>query len=424
VATVATSIEVVRLGVRRIQLRGDGRQPMLYRAAGGDRGGFYEIPVGRVPWRLGPDASESEAAVALELEDGTPRGLPGIWEDTTTPPMDDASPDGVEADSYNYPTAWVAGSSIEFLVTVASGVAGAPDLGAPTMSEVRMVAPEGLSRAGAQPRYQDGQIMRFSTGETLVPNMARYDVQLDWTFEARIDGADEWSPVPGRVRTAHRLYSLVAAPIFDYSSGTHRPWVDVVDQVAAWHDGTNADPDLVGGAIVAGVFNDLGLQYDRRRGASAYTRYTASGYGDAVFDLSRFQELASGNTINCTDAASIVSSYANMVGIDFRYHIIRHQSAGGFLLNYLQGIGSEDFSFSPFISGRNSFSYHAIVGGPLSRAYTVFDATAAVDGDDDPSSAPHTQLLVQGMIPEDYLAALSPEPMNLNVFRDQKVRIQ
>jgi len=330
----------------------------------------------------------------------------------------------VEADSYNFPTAWIAGSEMEFLVTLASGIAGAADRGAPTTADVRLVAPSGLTSVGSSPRFQDGQIARYTTDESLVPNMARYDVELDWTFEVRDEATGEWAAIPGRVQTAHRFYGLVAEPTFDYTSGTHRPWVDVVDQVAAWHDGTNADADAVGGAIVAGVFNDLGLQYDRRRGASAYTRYTSRGYGDAVFDLSRFQELGLGNTINCTDAASIVSSYANMVGIDFRYHIIRHASAGGFLLNYLQGIGSADFAFSPFESGRNSFSYHAIVGGDLTTSYTVFDATAAVDGDDDPSSAPHTQLLVQGMLPNDYLAALSPEPTNLNVFQDQKVRIQ
>ena len=423
VATSETSLEVIRIGFRRIQMRGEGRVSLLYRAVDGRRGSFYEIDTRRVPWRLGPDDAEESGAVALELADGALRELPAPWESVTSPPLDESSPDGVEADTHNFPTAWVAGSQTELIVTLATGVAGGSGDGTPQTVDVRVVMPDGLERVGAAPTYRDGQTMLVRTQESLVPNVDRYDVSLAWGFEVRAMGEADWLRLPGQVTTTHRLYGLVAAPIFDQTRIPHRAWVDVVDQVAEWVGGASADADEVGGAIVEGVYQTLGLEYDRRRGASFYTRYTSSGYGGAVFDLSGFQERTNGSTINCTDAASIVSAFSNMVGIDFRYHIIRHNTAGGFRLNYLQGIGSPEFTYSPFFSGNPSFSYPAIVGGPL-ESYTVFDATLAVDGDGTPASPPLMQLLVQGILPAEYLEALSPDHENVRVFQDQKVRIQ
>jgi hypothetical protein len=93
--------------------------------------------------------------------------------------------------------------------------------------------------------------------------------------------------------------------------------------------------------------------------------------------MQEFQERRYGSVINCSDAASIVSAYANMIGLDFRYRILTHRTADGFDLNYLQGIGSPMFTYSPFDSGRASFRYHAIVS---SRDVRTWDATLAVDG--------------------------------------------
>ena len=97
----------------------------------------------------------------------------------------------------------------------------------------------------------------------------------------------------------------------------HRAWVDVVDTVTGWVDGSTSDPMEVAGRIVEGVYNELGLRYDRDRGASFYTDYPGTWAG-ASFDASWFQDRAFGSIINCSDAASIVSAYANMMGVDLR----------------------------------------------------------------------------------------------------------
>lgn len=409
------TIEVVRLGVREIQLEGSGRAPLLYRATNGVRYGYYAVPATTAPWRIGRDAAEAAAATPLELADGSPRALPAPWEDLESPPLDAGASDGVEHDTYNLPTAWVAGSSPRVRAALSTAwIGGVAD---PIGVEVRLVAPEGTS-ASAETLVADGAEAVLDATAPWVPAVGRYDVTLEWRFEARRPGG-EWIAVPGAVSTTHRLYGLVAPPIFDYSSSPHRAWVDVVDRVTGWVDGAASDADAVAARIVEGIFYELGLQYDSERGASHYTSYPGSWSG-AVFELSRFAELENGNIINCSDAASIVSAYANMVGIDLRYHIIQHRWDDGFDLNYLYAIG-RSFAASPFFSGRSAFRYHAITGPPDTR---VYDATLALDGDGTPSSPPHTTLLVQGLTQHDYLVGLSPEWDQVNVFIDEKVRIR
>ncbi|MBX7193096.1 MAG: hypothetical protein K1X94_13600 [Sandaracinaceae bacterium] len=407
-------IEVVRVGIDRIDLSGEdgARQPLLYRAMNGRRDGWFEMPVTFTPFAMGPDDGETSAS-ALELPSGAPRAIPAPWADLTTPPTEGTA---VENDVYNLPTAWVVGSRIDYDVRLTSDLAGVEGGGSPTAMEVRVAPPAGLTITG-DPAFRDGASVRMSG--TPVTAVDRYDAVHAFTFESRRPGG-EWQPMPGAFSITLRMYGLVAAPTFARSTIPHRPWVDVVDTIAGWVHGASGEQAGVGAAIVDGVYNHSGLRYDTRSGASAYSDYLM-GWGGGVFDMQAFQERRYGSVINCSDAASIVSSYANMIGLDFRYRILTHRSDTGFALNYLQGIGSPMFTYSPFDSGRNYFRYHAIVN---SRDVHTWDATLAVDGDGTPSAAPFTQLLVQGLDPMDYLDALSPEASNIVTQMDDNVRIQ
>jgi len=407
-------LEVVRLGIDRIDLSGEAgaRQPLLYRAMGGRRDGWFEMPATFTPFALGPDDGETGSS-ALELADGSPRPIPTPWESTTTPPTEGSS---VENDIYNLPTAWVVGSRIDYDVRLTSDLAGVDGGGSPTVMEVRVVPPAGLSATG-DTAFRDGATVRMSG--TPVVAVDRYDLVHELGFEARRAGG-EWQPMPGAVSVTLRLYGLVDEPTFARTTVPHRPWVDVVDAVTQWVNGASGTQDGVGAAIVRGVYQESGLRYDTRAGASHYSDY-GSAWSGGVFEMQAFQERRYGSVINCSDAASIVSSYANMIGLDFRYRILTDRAGDGFALNYLQGIGSPMFTYSPFDSGRNYFRYHAIVN---SRDVRTWDATLAVDGDGAPSASPFTQQLVTGLDPMTYLAALSPEPMNIVTTMDDLVRIQ
>lgn len=417
-ARVRDRVEIVRVGIDRIDLSGEvgARQPLLYRAMGGRRDGWFEMPIDFTPFAMGPDDGESGSS-ALELADGSARPIPAPWAELTTPPLEGSA---VEDDLYNLPTAWVIGARISYAVHLSTDLAGVPGGGDPTITEVRLLAPEGLMVEG-EARVRDDATVTLA-GVPVV-SVARHDVTHAFGFEARRPGG-EWQPMPGAFPVTLRMYGLIDEPVFARTTIPHRPWVDVLDTIMGWASGGASgvidSPDEVGALIVDGVYNDSGLRYDTRAGASHYSEYT-SGWSNAVFSMQSFQTRRYGEVINCSDAAAIVSAYANMVGLDFRYRILTHRTADSFRLNYLQGIGSPTFTASPFDSGRAAFRYHAIVN---SRDARTWDATLAVDGDGTPSAAPFTQRLVTGLPPADYLAALSPEAANILTQVDENVRIQ
>lgn len=420
--TAATEIEVVRLGIDRVELEpsaGDVRAPLLYRRTAGMADGWHELRADAAPFSMGPDAGES-GGVALELPGRIARAIPAPHADLLSPPLDARDAGGIEDDTFSLPTAWVAGATPSLVVRVTTDVAGlAPAAGDPRATEVRLVAPEGLSLEG-EDRARDGNLVTLAHGASPVPAVGRYDVAYPLRFEARRPGG-VWQPVPGAFEVTLRYYGLVALPTFAWSSVPHRAWVDVVDRIAGWVDGASAEADVVAALLVEGIYTDLGLRYDTRSGASFYSDYSDTAFGGAVFDMQGFEERDNGSIINCSDAAAILSSYARMVGLRFRYHILTRFGTTGFDLNYIRAIGMPAFDETPFDSGRGGFRYHAIVGSPDGRTW---DATLAVDGDGMPRSTPNTLFLVQGMEPNDYLVALSSEASTIDTDYDEEVRIR
>ncbi len=420
-AEASDTLEIVRLGIDRIELTSGAvgkRVDLLWAEMGGVADGFYEATRDTAPWSLDRDASDPAEAVDLDLADGSPRALPDVWADLKTPPTDAASPDGVEHDTFDLPTAWVAGSLLDVAARLSADVAGAPGGGAPTAMEVRVLAPDGTRLVGNAAFVPGGTVtVRASTSP--VPAVGRYDWSLAWRFEARRPGGG-WLPVPGSLTTLHRLYGVVGVPSFNAADVPHRAWVEVLDTIAGWVDGATADPREVAGHIVDGIYNTLGLRYDDVSGASAYTDYT-DGWNGGEFYIVAFQRRDYGSTINCSDAAGIVGAYANMVGIDMGYHIIEHAWDTGFDLNFIQPIGFTTFSETPFRGGGGSFSYHA-VAGPSDG--TVFDATLALDGDGTPTALPCTALLAEGLDPDEYLFDLSSQYADVIIHIDDKVTLR
>jgi hypothetical protein len=73
-------------------------------------------------------------------------------------------------------------------------------------------------------------------------------------------------------------------------------------------------------------------------------------------------------------------------------------------LNFIKSIGATDYTHCPFGSQGCGFSYHAVT--TPDDAETIYDATLALDGDDDPGAAPFTELLVQTIDGQEYLDRL------------------
>jgi hypothetical protein len=209
-----------------------------------------------------------------------------------------------------------------------------------------------------------------------------------WQWEYRTDKAP-WTPFQ---ITRHRIYSLVELPKTPWQqtpyapANTQLPWTEVMDYACSWAFlATTADETAAG--VTRNVF-DLGpsiVTYDCPGGGA--THYASPGFDCTAF-LDRLKGgVGNGQYVNCTDCATVTSTFANVLGCDL------WQSRMGYFfdLNEILAIGSNVWQTA---CGWGSFSYHEVAWkGACTSDDNIFDACLEVDGDADPTTPPHTPLL-------------------------------
>jgi hypothetical protein len=211
---------------------------------------------------------------------------------------------------------------------------------------------------------------------------------LVWRWQYRTAG-HSWKTI---CVTQHRIYSVLNIPTLPWQqqpfvvTNQQLPWTDVLDYACAWASGANS-VDKAAGLITRAIYQ-LGpsvLTYDCPGGGSTH-------YSFPDFDCTAFLErigggLGLGYYVNCTDCATITSTFANAVGCD----LWQSRMGSGFALNELLGIGSTTWQTC---CGWPSFNYHEVAWeGACTAADDVYDACLQVDGDADPTAPPHTALL-------------------------------
>ena len=216
-----------------------------------------------------------------------------------------------------------------------------------------------------------------------------------WRWQYRVGGG-AWTDF---ATTEHRIYTVAEVPKAPWvqapwsTANTQLPWTDVLDYACQWAL-LAQDPDQAAAGVTRGVY-ELGpsvVTYDCPGGGSTH-------YALGSFNCTRFIErlkggLGNGQYVNCTDCATILSTFANALGADLwqsRMQPPGSSSAWSFGLNPLLGIGS---SLWQPACGWPGFSYHEVAWkGACTSAEPIFDACLQVDGDVDPTVAPHTALL-------------------------------
>jgi hypothetical protein len=211
---------------------------------------------------------------------------------------------------------------------------------------------------------------------------------ITWNWKFRCCGGAEWEP---QQTTRHRIYIVLEEPKLPWKQSafpdTQNPWTEALDFACVWAAGKKTRDDAAT-AITQRLNANLGLVYDNASGASHYT----SG-GLALFELTQFLSylktgIGLGNIVNCTDCATITTTFSNLVGCDL--HASKMGSAFGFDLTPFRGIGAAGFGCPGFGCG---FSYHEVAWkGGHSNADPLFDACLRVDGDTNPWAAPYAEI--------------------------------
>ncbi len=245
----------------------------------------------------------------------------------------------------------------------------------------------------------DGGMITLQRDEPLSATVGVSEEALGLRVVARDDAGASWTI--NELDVPLRIYRLLDGPTWEAEGERYFPWVNAVDPALRALEGTAAERNAVLDALVRWVYEDNGLSYDTVYGASVYTTYARNDWEKANFDMGGYLSRKYGVVVNCTDCAGIIVGFGNMLGADVDYAIIGFN----FDLNYILAIGGDDYTHCPFGPGGCGFSYHAVSVSPESDL--IWDATLALDGDADPGSAPHDELLVQAIDADEYLERLA-----------------
>jgi hypothetical protein len=127
------------------------------------------------------------------------------------------------------------------------------------------------------------------------------------------------------------------------------------------------------------------------QGATKYhfNNYTGFYFSEMIERLNGGPGL--GQKVNCTDSANTVSTLSNLLGCD----LWQSRMGSSFYMNPILAIGCSTWE-RPFWGG---FAYHEVAWkGACTENDNLFDGCLCVDGDADPTTAPHTPLLPTNML--------------------------
>lgn len=204
---------------------------------------------------------------------------------------------------------------------------------------------------------------------------------VTWLWQYRSRGRDRWITFE---TTRHRIYTILRLPSGPWTrepladNNTQLPWSEVLEFACTWAAGSR-NVDEAASRITREVRlleTTLDVAWDP---CPAYT-------DDSSFDCSNFLNLIRGGAgkglkLNCTDLASVVSTFANVVGCS----LWQSTMSGGasFFTNPIRLLGDTTFQSV-------QFAIHEVAWkGACTENEEVFDACVLVDGDDDPVNAPH-----------------------------------
>jgi hypothetical protein len=248
------------------------------------------------------------------------------------------------------------------------------------------------------------QVTFLPSGETGSVSFDLQNVQLvtagvgvhtvTWHWQYRLSPSGTWIDF---ATSTHRVYSLLETPTAPWQQTPYQvtnqqlPWTEVLDYACNWAAGASTR-DGAAAEVTRAVY-DLGpaiVEYDCPGGGA--THYALSAFNCTAF-LERLRGgIGNGRYVNCTDCATILSTFANSLGCDL------WQSRMGtyvvFGLNPIRAIGHTIWYPGCQNWSGTGFSYHEVAWkGACTANEEVFDGCLQVDGDADPTAAPQTPLL-------------------------------
>jgi hypothetical protein len=201
------------------------------------------------------------------------------------------------------------------------------------------------------------------------------DVAWTWQFQTTAGWGDFET-------TRHRIYVVLRTPNepwepkSDDPSNIQVPWTEILEYACTWA-GNAVSVDEAANQInqnVRDLENKLRVVYQP----------SPAFYSDPTFDATKFLDLLKGGKgkaykLNCSDCATVVSAFANIVGCD----LWQATMGWNFTTNPVVEIGRRSWNV-------REYNYHEVAWKwPCTENEEVFDACLQLDSDRHPSEEPH-----------------------------------
>ncbi len=194
---------------------------------------------------------------------------------------------------------------------------------------------------------------------------------ITWQWQFSTDGQN-WTDFQ---QTHHRIYTVIDMPQKPWKPRSnkpgeiHVPWTEVLDQACKWAIGAK-HVDTVADGVTRNVYK-LGETLVQYNGAPSYARRT--------FNCTKFLQLVTqgsgkGQTVNCGDCATVVSTFSNVLGAK----LSQSTMGADFRTNPIRLIGSQNWR-------RKRFGSHEVAWKEnFTATDRLFDACLQIDSDGTP----------------------------------------
>ncbi len=217
---------------------------------------------------------------------------------------------------------------------------------------------------------------------------------ITWRWQYREATSLAWTDF---AVSRHRVYLILEVPKLPWLqtpfsvANTQLPWTDVLDHACHWAQGARRRKDALR-LITESVFR-LGPKVV----SYGCPIFALTQYSLIYFDCTAFLDRLAGGYgngpyVNCSDCATIVSSFANILGCDLWQSRIGPAIGTFFNTNPIRVIGYPDFSLPCGIA--TGFQFHEVAWGrECGFDDPIWDACVLVSASFNPSLPPYLPLL-------------------------------
>jgi hypothetical protein len=229
--------------------------------------------------------------------------------------------------------------------------------------------------------FNAGEESGYQTFELLNPKIWSRGVGIHyvrWQWQYRETPSDPWETF---ANTHHKIYTILQLPTDPWQqtpyseSNTQLPWTDVLDYACSWASATTT-LDSAAARITHSTY-DLGINtLEYGCAVSGLTAYAFPEFNCTAF-LERLRgDIGRGPYVNCSDCATIVSTFANILGCDLSQAQMGTYGRP-FSTNPILGIG---LRYWGYFCGVGEFNFHEVAWkGNCTVDDNIFDACLKLD---------------------------------------------